>query len=119
MIKDFKLLNLYGLLTLDIQETSKRELGFSEVVTWNDDEHLVDSIANLTELQESLVDLGINFTYRIEQHHDRFIAADNGWKISLGLGLDIFEKIEGRFNVAGIDQTKRKCKACELTYLKI
>jgi ATP-dependent Lon protease len=90
-----------------------------EVVTWNDDEHLVDSIANLTELQESLVDLGINFTYRIEQHHDRFIAADNGWKISLGRGLDIFEKIEGRFNVAGIDQTKRKCKACELTYLKI
>jgi ATP-dependent Lon protease len=90
-----------------------------EVVTWNDDEHLADSIANLTELQESLVDLGINFTYRIEQHHDRFIAADNGWKISLGRGLDIFEKIEGRFNVAGIDQTKRKCKACELTYLKI
>ena len=45
--------------------------------------------------------------------------ADNGWKITLGRGLDIFEKVEGRFNVAGIDQTKRKCKACEITYLRI
>ena len=55
----------------------------------------------------------------MEQQHDRFIASDNGWKITLGRGLDIFEKIEGRFNVADLDQNRRKCKACELTYLKI
>jgi ATP-dependent Lon protease len=55
----------------------------------------------------------------MENHHDRFIAADNGWKITLGRGLDIFEKIEGRFNVADMDQTKRKCKSCEMTYLKL
>ena len=47
------------------------------------------------------------------------IAADNGWKITLGRGLDIFEKVEGRFNVAALDQTKRKCKACELTYVRL
>lgn len=90
-----------------------------EVVTWNDEEYVDDTIKNLDEVQESVQDLGINFTYRIEQHHDRYIAADNGWKISLGRGLDIFEKIEGRFNVAGLDQTKRKCKSCEITYLRI
>ena len=90
-----------------------------EIVTWNDEEHLPDSLANLDELQESLHDAGIHLTYRIESHHDRFIMADNGWKMTLGRGLDIFEKVEGRFNVAGIDQTKRKCKACEITYLRI
>lgn len=90
-----------------------------EVVTWNDEEYVDDTIKNLDEVQESVQDLGINFTYRIEQHHDRYIAADNGWKITLGRGLDIFEKIEGRFNVAGLDQTKRKCKSCEITYLRI
>jgi ATP-dependent Lon protease len=90
-----------------------------EVVTWNNEEHIEESKSNLDELQESLHDLGINLTYRIEEHHDRFIAADNGWKITLGRGLDIFEKIEGRYNVAGMDQTKRKCKSCELTYLRI
>jgi len=90
-----------------------------ELVTWNDEEYQKDSIQNLEEIQSSLLDLGINFTYRLENHHDRFIAADNGWKINLGRGLDIFEKIEGRFNIADMDQTRRKCKACELTYLKV
>lgn len=90
-----------------------------EVVTWNDEEHVAVSMQHLDEIQENLADLGIAMTYRMEQHHDRFIAADNGWKITLGRGLDIFEKYEGRFNVASLDQTKRKCKACELTYLRI
>jgi ATP-dependent Lon protease len=90
-----------------------------EVVTWNEEEHMPDSIASLDEMQETLLDQGITLTYRMEQHHDRFIAADNGWKITLGRGLDIFEKVEGRYNVASLDQTKRKCKACELTYVRL
>lgn len=63
--------------------------------------------------------LNFNRTFRFENNHDRFIAADNGWKITLGRGLDIFEKIEERFSVADIDQTKRKCKSCEFTYLRM
>lgn len=51
--------------------------------------------------------------------HDRFIQADSGWKIILGRGLDIFLKPEGKFNVADLYQEKRKCRACEITYLKI
>jgi ATP-dependent Lon protease len=90
-----------------------------EVVSWNHEEYLEDSKNNFEELQESVSSLGIHLTYRLEEHHDRYIAADNGWKITLGRGLDIFEKIEGRFNVADIDQTKRKCKSCELTFLKL
>ncbi len=90
-----------------------------EVVSWNGEEYIADSIAYFEELQGGLIDIGINLTFRMEHHHDRFIAADNGWKITLGRGLDIFEKIEGRFNVAGVDQTKRKCKSCEMTFLRL
>lgn len=90
-----------------------------EVVSWNNEEYMQDSIAYFDEIQENLQLLGIHMTYRLEQHHDRFIAADNGWKISLGRGLDIFEKIEGRFNVADFDQTRRKCKSCEVTFLRV
>jgi ATP-dependent Lon protease len=90
-----------------------------EVVTWNNEEYLEDSRSSLEELAQNVQSIGINLTVRFENHHDRFIAADNGWKITLGRGLDIFEKIEERFSVADIDQTKRKCKSCELTYLKI
>lgn len=92
---------------------------YLEVVTWNDEEHIPTSILYLEELRDSLLDIGIHLTYRIEKHHDRFIVAENGWKIALGRGLDIFDRIDGRFNIADLDQNIRKCKACELTFIKI
>lgn len=90
-----------------------------ELVTWNHEEYLEESRISLEELAQNVQSIGINLTVRFENHHDRFIAADNGWKITLGRGLDIFEKIEERFSVADIDQTKRKCKSCEMTYLRL
>ncbi|WP_233899781.1 BREX system Lon protease-like protein BrxL [Tenacibaculum piscium] len=90
-----------------------------EIITWNNEEFVRDSIFNFEEIQENVATIGIHLSYRLEEYHDRFIATDNGWKITLGRGLDIFEKIEGRFNIADIDQTKRRCKSCELTYFKI
>ena len=59
-----------------------------------------------------------DFTFFFKIVHDRFILANNGWKIFLVRGLDVFEKTEGRFNDSDMDQTRRKCKACEITYLK-
>ena len=90
-----------------------------EVITWNTEEFMSDSISFFEELQTNVLDLGINLVYKFENNHDRFIEANNGWKITLGRGLDIFEKTDGRFNVAGMDQTWRNCKSCELTYFKI
>ena len=89
-----------------------------EVVTWNNEEFMLESIQQFEDLQTSVLDLGINLKVIFEDHHDRFIDANNGWKITLGRGLDIYEKIEGRFNVAALDQSKRKCKSCEITYLR-
>jgi ATP-dependent Lon protease len=89
-----------------------------EVITWNTDEYMPDSITLFEEMQTNVTDLGINLTFRFENNHDRFIIANNGWKITLGRGLDIFEKTEGRFNVAAMDQSRRKSKACEITYLR-
>lgn len=89
-----------------------------EVVSWNFPEYQTASTASFEEFQESVKDLGIRFTFILQDVHDRFIWANNGWKITLGRGLDIFEKIEGRFNAADLDQTLRRCKACEMTYLR-
>lgn len=90
-----------------------------EVVSWNHEEYQMESKANFEELAASVSELGVNLFYRLEQHHDRYILADNGWKITIGRGLDIFEKTEGKFNVADIDQTKRKCRSCEVTYFRV
>lgn len=89
------------------------------VVTWNNQEYMADSIANFEEMQESVADLGIHLTYEFSEVHDRFIISDNGWKINLGRGLDIFDRNEGKFNAADLDQTKRKCKACDITFLRV
>lgn len=89
-----------------------------EIITWNNEEFMPDSISFFEELQSSVLDLGINLVYKFENNHDRFIDSNNGWKITLGRGLDIFEKTEGRFNVADMDQSRRKCKSCEITYIK-
>ncbi|MGM0427890.1 MAG: MIT C-terminal domain-containing protein, partial [Thermodesulfobacteriota bacterium] len=50
--------------------------------------------------------------------HDRWIETDTGWRIILGRGLDIFQKPEDRFTLGVFDQTKRKCKATTVTYLR-
>lgn len=98
---------------------SPDELVQLELVTWNDEEYQAESISYLEEIKDDVASLGIEFSYRMEKHHDRYVAADNGWKITMGRGLDIFERNESRFDISNLDQTKRKCKACEFTYIKI
>ena len=98
---------------------SPDELVQLELVTWNDEEYQAESISYLEEIKDDVASLGIELSYRMERHHDRYVAADNGWKITMGRGLDIFERNESRFDISNLDQTKRKCKACEFTYIKI
>lgn len=87
------------------------------LVTWNNAQYMQDSIYTLEEIKENVGELGINLTWEFLDLHDRFIKANNGWKITLGRGLDIFEPREGRFNIGDIYQEKRKCKNCEIIYL--
>ena len=89
------------------------------VITWNEpDEKLALSKESLDEISNSVFDLGIKLTYAFNQNiHDRYIESDNGWKIILGRGLDIFLKPEGRYDIAEIYQEKKKCRACEITYV--
>lgn len=88
------------------------------LITWNAEESIPDAIDNMEDISESVLDLGIILTYEFKNIHDRSIIADNGWKIVLGRGLDIFEKPEGKFNIAEIYQEKRQCKSCEITCIK-
>jgi len=91
------------------------------LVTWNEpDEMLQESTDNLTEIANSLFDSGIRLTFELNPNiHDRFIKTEKGWKIILGRGLDIYQRPEGRFNIAGFQQDQRQCKSCEITYVKI
>jgi ATP-dependent Lon protease len=90
------------------------------LITNNNEEYIENSKEALREMAESLESLGIIFTYEfVENTHDRSILLDNGWKIVLGRGLDIFQKTNGWYDIAEYYQEKRLCKGCEVTYLRI
>ncbi len=91
-----------------------------KVITWNEsDQMLRESQINLDEIAHSIFDSGVTLTHELNPNkHDRSIIANNGWKIILGRGLDIFQKVEGRFNIADLSQEKRQCKDCEITIIR-
>ncbi len=89
------------------------------LVTNNNEEYLQNSKQAFKEIADSLESLGIIFTYEFnENSHDRSIVLDNGWKIVLGRGLDIYQKTNGWYDIAEFYQEKRLCRACEITYVR-
>ncbi|MBZ9631387.1 hypothetical protein LB465_11405 [Salegentibacter sp. LM13S] len=88
-----------------------------KVISWNLKEFLNQSKDCFEEIAANVKEMGINLTYSLEKHHDRYIETNNRCKIILGRGLDIFEKREGRFSIGDVDQRWRKCKPCEITYI--
>jgi len=51
--------------------------------------------------------------------HDRCIEMNNGWKIILGRGLDIWQKTNSRYDIAEIYQEKRLCKEFDITVVRV
>lgn len=76
--------------------------------------------ANFDLLTESVADLGIRLTVRFDPAiHDRYIYLDNGWRIKLGMGLDMFQRPD-LMDVANVFPEKRKCKKrFEISYQRI
>ena len=89
------------------------------LVTFNNEDFLDAAKQGFSELGDSLEELGITFTYEFNDvQHDRCIEMNNGWKIILGRGLDIWQKTSGRFDIAEFYQEKRLCKEFEVTVVR-
>jgi ATP-dependent Lon protease len=79
---------------------------------------------NFQKIKSSIEPEGIIFTWEFDTTntiHARHIVSDNGWKISLDRGLDIFQRNESNdtFLLSNRQQKFRKCKAFEITYIRI
>lgn len=71
------------------------------------------------EIADSLVDHGITFTYEFSDTiHRRGIELDNGWKIIIDRGLDIFLKPESRYELSEVDQARKRCRETEIVFLQ-
>ena len=74
------------------------------------------------KIEESSIAVGINFTWEFDGTgtiHARHIVTDNGWKISLDRGLDIFQHYEMNdiFTFTNRLQQCRPCKSFEVTFI--
>lgn len=89
------------------------------LVTNNNEDYIEDAKEAFKDIRDSLEPLGVFFSFEFDENiHDRSIELDNGWKIVLGRGLDIYQKTNSSYDIANFYQEKRLCKACEITYLK-
>lgn len=76
-------------------------------------------LTNLRQVQQNAAKVGIKLGFRFDPNvHDRSIVADNGWRIVLGRGLDIFQ----RFSTDALDLTARlqqfrQVKMFSVTYI--
>jgi ATP-dependent Lon protease len=80
------------------------------LITNEEDEKLPDLIDRLDDIKDDLAGYGITFEYKFRDFHDRCIRTDTGWTITLGRGLDIFEKYNP-YSVAASRQEKRNVKS--------
>lgn len=74
----------------------------------------------LKDIQDGAASVGIKFNVQWDETiHDRSIRADNGWKILLGRGLDIFQKGSGsQFDIGARRQEFRQVVAFGVTYIR-
>ena len=113
-----QLRNLIELITMLI-ETRPVE-GLKIILdTWEEDEDkcavLID---RLNDIQDDLTSYGIEFNYKLRDFHDRAITTDDGWRIVLGRGLDIYDKYSA-FSVASGRPDKRRVKEFSIDYMKV
>lgn len=85
--------------------------------TNEEEDKIPDLIDKLDDIKDDLASYGIEFTYKFRDFHDRCIKTDTGWTITLGRGLDMFEKYS-LYSIASSKQDMRKCKEFTATFMK-
>lgn len=113
----FQIDNLVDLIRTFVESTKENEGLQIELHTNETDEKLPALIDNLDQIKDDLARYNIEFSYAFDADHDRCIKLDNGWRMLLSRGIDIFEKFD-RFSLSNQRQELRRCRAFSVTYLE-
>lgn len=110
--------NFLELCVLIYKKNQEAETLTIKLITWNEPEYQQTSIDNFEEIKDSLAEMNIQFDYEFkESAHDRYILTNNGWRIILGRGLDMWQKSTGKYDIAEWLQEKRKCKEFDIAVI--
>lgn len=117
----YQTLNLMELIEVIEKYKSEADVVEVDLTTSMDEVNFNAQTENLETIRESCNQLGIEFTFRFDATiHARSITTDNGWKVILDRGLDIYQNCERKdaFQFTTRVQKYRPCKRFEITYLK-
>jgi ATP-dependent Lon protease len=94
------------------------------LVTVEDDLNPDKQLENLQKMADSCQTVGIQLTWAFDTtgtKHDRDITTDEGWKIVLSRGLDIFQRFDlnDTFSLANRIQEHRQCKEFNVTFVNL
>lgn len=94
------------------------------VVTVEDEFNGDRQTENLQKIKDACATAGIQFTWVYDTsgtRHDRDITTDQGWKIVLSRGLDVFQRFElnEAFSFTNRLQSHRQCKEFNVTYVRL
>jgi ATP-dependent Lon protease len=116
--------NLMELLeTISKTSTPENEVAV-HVLTVEDEFNGDKQGENFQKMSEACAGIGIRFTWEYDKSgtkHDRDITTDQGWKIVLSRGLDVFQRYElnEAFSFTNRLQQQRQCKEFNVTYVRI
>lgn len=94
-----------------------------ELITVEEEFKTEQQLDFFQQIQKNCIPSGILFSWKFEPQtsiHARHIVIDNGWKIILDRGLDVFQRYEmnDAFSLSNRLQEHRSCKPFEITYLR-
>ncbi len=119
----YQVRNLMEFIESAVKFKSQDEEIAIHLITTEDDFKADHQTESFEKIKESCAAIGIHFTWEFDGTgtiHALHIVTDNGWKILLDRGLDIFQNYEmnDAFTFANRLQQHRACKAFEVTFIK-
>lgn len=119
----YQIRNLMEFVELVVKTKKEDEIVSIHLTTIEDEFNSEQQNEYFYFIQGNVSIAGIEFTWEFDKTntiHARHIVTDNGWKILLDRGLDIFQPYEmnNHFVLSNRLQEYRSCKTFEVTYLR-
>ena len=116
--------NLMELLETISKNSSPENEVAVHVLTAEDEFNSEKQAENFQKMAQACAGIGIVFSWEYDKtgtKHDRDITIDQGWKIVLSRGLDVFQRYElnEAFSFTNRLQQYRQCKEFNLTYIRM
>jgi ATP-dependent Lon protease len=115
--RDYQIRNFLQVCELAVQVGTIKTI---ELVTAAEhDYQKEEALKKLDEIKESLADSGIEMTYKFDPTiHDREIRTDTGWHISIGRGLDIYQKPDSWLQIGASNLDLRPCMETKVSIFR-